>query len=365
MRNPSQKTVEVEERLRFDEAALQAFLARQGLPGVEGPLSVKKFGYGQSNPTYCLEANDRRYVLRKQPPGKVIRGAHAVDREFRVMQALYKAGYEVPDVHILCEDPKVIGTPFYVMSFVQGQIVDNGLLKLPKEQREAVMTSIVQSLAKLHSYDPSRWGLLAGKPFGKMGGFYQRQIQTLQRTSEAQVSNSEGQVPAMKQMPELLRLFKQNMPPDMSCVIHGDWKPDNLILSLESPPRVMAVVDWELSTIGHPMSDLANLCLPYHLGDFGKVVDYPQLGGESGISEEEVLQAYCQASGVKYPIDHWSFYVAFACFRLAVIIQGVAMRTSRGSASDGSGNVQKQAEAADSMCSLAVDIMQKAFGSRL
>eukprot|EP00913_Durusdinium_trenchii_P028986 g27178.t1 len=199
------------------------------------------------------------------------------------------------------------------------------------------MTSIVQSLAKLHSYDPSRLGLLAGKPFGKMGGFYQRQIQTLQRTSEAQVSNSEGQVPAMKQMPELLRLFKQNMPPDMSCVIHGDWKPDNLILSLESPPRVMAVVDWELSTIGHPMSDLANLCLPYHLGDFGKVVDYPQLGGESGISEEEaewVATGWAEsvdkgnagnlsiASGVKYPIDHWSFYVAFACFRLAVIIQG-------------------------------------------
>ena len=192
---------------------------------------------------------------------------------------------------------EVIGTPFYVMSFVEGQIVDNGLLKVPEAERTAVMSSIVESLAKLHSYEPSALGLLGpGKAFGKMGGFYERQMRTLQRTSEAQVASSEGQVVAMKSMPELLRLFQQNMPPDRSCIIHGDWKPDNLILSMDRPPRVKAVVDWELSTIGHPMSDLANLCLPYHLGDFGKVVNYPPLGGESGISEEAVLQSYCRAA---------------------------------------------------------------------
>lgn len=365
MRDPSQKTVEVEERLRFDEASLERFLSQQGLPGFkEGAIKVRKFGYGQSNPTYCLQVANHRYVLRKQPPGKLIRGAHAVDREFRVMKALNQVGYEVPPVHVLCEDPQVIGTPFYVMSFMEGRIADNGLLNLPKEERPAVMQSIVQSLAKLHGYDPKELGLLQGsKPFGKMGGFYERQIRTLQRTSEAQVSNSQGQVPPMKAMPELLRFFKDNMPPDRSCVIHGDWKPDNLILSKKKPPS--AVVDWELSTIGHPMSDLANLCLPYHLGEFGKVVDYPPMGGDGGISEEEVLRSYCQAAGVEYPIDHWSFYTAFACFRLAVIIQGVAMRTSRGSASDGTGNVKMQSEAADSMCSLALSIMRKAFGSRL
>lgn len=368
MRDPSQKTVEVEERLRFDEASLQRFLTEQELPGIHGgTLKVKKFGYGQSNPTYCLQVADRRYVLRKQPPGKVIRGAHAVDREFRVMKALHEVGYEVPPVHLLCEEPKIIGTPFYVMSFVEGQIADNGLLKLPKEERRPVMNSIVKSLAKLHSYDPEKLGLLEGsKPFGKIGGFYERQIRTLQRTSAAQVSTSEGQVPEMTSMPELLRLFKHNMPPDRSCVIHGDWKPDNLILSQTSPPRVLAVVDWELSTIGHPMSDLANLCLPYHLGEFGKVVDYPPMGGDAnGIEEEEVLRSYCQAAGVEYPIDHWSFYTAFACFRLAVIIQGVAMRTAKGSASDGTGDVKKQTEAAESMCSLALNIMREAFGSRL
>ncbi|CAL1126813.1 unnamed protein product [Cladocopium goreaui] len=355
------------ERLRFDEASLERFLSQQGLPGFkEGAIKVRKFGYGQSNPTYCLQVANHRYVLRKQPPGKLIRGAHAVDREFRVMKALNQVGYEVPPVHVLCEDPQVIGTPFYVMSFMEGRIADNGLLNLPKEERPAVMQSIVQSLAKLHGYDPKELGLLQGsKPFGKMGGFYERQIRTLQRTSEAQVSNSQGQVPPMKAMPELLRFFKDNMPPDRSCVIHGDWKPDNLILSKKKPPSVLAVVDWELSTIGHPMSDLANLCLPYHLGEFGKVVDYPPMGGDGGISEEEVLRSYCQAAGVEYPIDHWSFYTAFACFRLAVIIQGVAMRTSRGSASDGTGNVKMQSEAADSMCSLALSIMRKAFGSRL
>ncbi|CAJ1361218.1 unnamed protein product, partial [Effrenium voratum] len=171
MPDPGQNTVEVEARLRFDEASLARFLRQEGLGFDE--LLVRKFGYGQSNPTYFLEAAGQRYVLRKQPPGKVIRGAHAVDREFRVMKALGEAGYEVPQVHVLCEDPQVIGTPFYIMSFVQGQIADNGLLKLPQEQRRPVMSSIVQSLAKLHSYDPEKLGLVGGpKPFGKIGGFY-------------------------------------------------------------------------------------------------------------------------------------------------------------------------------------------------
>lgn len=367
MANPGQDTVEVEARLRFDEAALARYLISQGLPGVDGgPLKVKKFGYGQSNPTYCLDTHGgQRYVLRKQPPGKFIRGAHAVDREYRVMKALGQVGYEVPVVHALCEDPKVIGTSFYVMSFVKGHIPDNGLLKLPKDRRRSAMEAIVQSLARLHSYDPNTLGLLSGKPYGKVGGFYERQIRTMKRTSEAQVSGSDGHIPPMQRINDLIQLFEANMPPDRSCVIHGDWKPDNLILSPDGQPKVLAVVDWELSTIGHPMSDLANLCLPYHLGGLGRLVGYPALGSEedgSAIEEEEVLRAYCAAAGVHYPIDHWSFYVAFACFRLAVIIQGVAMRVAKGSSSAAHGDVQSQISAFNAMCSLGCDIMTKAFG---
>lgn len=276
-----------------------------------------------------------------------------------------QVGYEVPVVHALCEDPKVIGTSFYVMSFVKGHIPDNGLLKLPKDRRRSAMEAIVQSLARLHSYDPNTLGLLSGKPYGKVGGFYERQIRTMKRTSEAQVSGSDGHIPPMQRINDLIQLFEANMPPDRSCVIHGDWKPDNLILSPDGQPKVLAVVDWELSTIGHPMSDLANLCLPYHLGGLGRLVGYPALGSEedgSAIEEEEVLRAYCAAAGVHYPIDHWSFYVAFACFRLAVIIQGVAMRVAKGSSSAAHGDVQSQISAFNAMCSLGCDIMTKAFG---
>ncbi|CAE8619552.1 unnamed protein product [Polarella glacialis] len=377
MSGPGQSTVEVAEGLRFDEASLQRFLSAAGLPGVaaDGPkLSIKKFGYGQSNPTYFLEtAAGHKYVLRKQPPGKIIKGAHAVDREFKVIKAVGEAGFEVPEMHVFCDDAGVIGTPFYVMAFVKGVIPDNALLQLAKEHRRPAMKSIVQSLAKLHSYDPCKLGLLqdcAGKkPFGRMGGFYERQISTLARTSEAQVSGSEGKVPPMRHMQDLLALFKANMPEDRSCVIHGDWKPDNVILTRDSSgaPEVLAVLDWELSTIGHPMSDLANLCLPYHLGPLGAIVGIGSIDvdPDSGMpTEDEVHRTYCEAAGVKYPISGWSFFVSFSCFRLSVIIQGVAMRASRGQASSAAaaGNVVGMVMSADALCDLACDIMRKSFG---
>mmetsp|Transcript_87120 Transcript_87120/g.154180 ORF Transcript_87120/g.154180 Transcript_87120/m.154180 type:complete len:380 (+) Transcript_87120:45-1184(+) len=369
---PGQDTFDVEERLRFDEEALERFLVSKGLPGVAGgPLRVKKFGYGQSNPTYFLEtAGGQKYVLRKQPPGRIIKGAHAVDREFRVIKAVGEAGYQVPSAHLLCENTDIIGTSFYVMSFMKGQIPDNGLLTLPKEHRKPVMRSIVQSLAKLHSYDPKKLGLTEGeKPFGKIGGFYKRQISTMSRTSEAQVKGAGGKVPPLERMPELLQLFEANMPEDRSCIIHGDWKPDNVILTDVDGqvPEVMAVVDWELSTIGHPMSDLANLCLPYHLQHLGGIVGYTVIDWEADDSlpsEEEVHKTYCEASGVPYPIAGWSFFVAFSCFRLSVIIQGVAMRAATGTASSAhAGDGRAQSQAADAMCNLACDIMTKAFGS--
>lgn len=368
MKGASQDTVAVEGQHKFDEAALAEYLAR-ALPGFEGSLTVRKFGYGQSNPTYFLETSaGQKYVLRKKPPGKLIKGAHAVDREYRVMHALGQAGFEVPLMHSLCEDESVIGTTFYVMQFVKGPIMDNALAKASAPDRRGIMMSIVQTLAKLHRYDPAELGLLdPSSPFGRVGGFYERQIATMERTSTAQVSNSDGKVPPMRNIATLLSMFRSSMPKDVSCVIHGDWKPDNMIISTGEHPKVVAVLDWELSTIGHPMSDLANMCLPYHMPQ-GNPVGWPifDVSPEGGIpSEEDVLLAYCKAADAPYPIADWDFFVAFACLRLAVIVQGVAMRAAKGQASAvssaaGLQMAQYMATSADFMCDLGLDIMRKA-----
>mmetsp|Transcript_36835 Transcript_36835/g.67953 ORF Transcript_36835/g.67953 Transcript_36835/m.67953 type:complete len:375 (+) Transcript_36835:60-1184(+) len=369
MSGPGQTTVDVDERLRFDERSLERFLDG-ALPGFQGSITVKKFGYGASNPTYFVSTSSgQKYVLRKKPPGKLIKGAHAVEREFRVMKALCNAGYEAPPMHLLCEDDSVIGTPFYIMGFVKGQIVDNGLHKLPVKHRRSAMFAIVESLAKLHRYDAKALGLMeAGNAFGQDGGFYERQIKTMSRTSEMQVSGSDGKVAAFESMPALLKLFAANMPQDRSCVVHGDWKPDNVILSDgEGPPSVLAVVDWELSTIGHPLSDLANMCLPYYLGPMGTALKYPPFDlteGGGNASEEEVHQAYCKAAGLPFPIADWTFFIAFSIFRLAVIVQGVAMRWSKGQGSleGGSSQAAAASQGACLLCDKAYEMMSAAYG---
>jgi aminoglycoside phosphotransferase (APT) family kinase protein len=372
MAGPSQETVEVEERLRFDEARLAQYLVGQGLPGLDSALEVRKFGYGASNPTYFLHAGGHRYVLRKKPPGKLIKGAHAVEREFKVMSALGRAGFTVPVMHVLCEDDSVIGTPFYVMSFVQGRIADNALSTLAVSHRQPAMLAIVEALAKLHSYDPASLGLLEGgkgKAFGQLGGFYSRQMKTLSRTSEMQVASSRGEVAALRSMPALLAKMAANMPEDRSCVIHGDWKPDNIVLGGDPAcPRVLAALDWELSTIGHPMSDLANMCLPYHLGRLGELVTYGpfDLSEGSGVpSEEDVHRAYCSRAGIPYPIRDWGFFVAFSCFRLAVIAQGVAMRAAsgQGSQKSGSSSIEFMGSAANALCDMGLKTMMDAYPS--
>jgi len=357
---PGQETTQIEERHRFDEASLERYLTRE-LPGFPGITAVRKFGFGQSNPTFCITCHEKKYVLRKRPPGKLIKGAHAVDREYRVMKVLGSVGFEVPKMHLLCEDESILGTSFYLMDFVEGRIVDNGLLKLPFEQRKPAMLAIVKTLAKLHSYDPVELGLVNQKDaFGKVGGFYFRQISTMAKTSEMQASKVEP----LRSMKSLLKTFEANMPEDRSCVVHGDWKPDNVILSAgEDTPFVLGVLDWELSTIGHPMSDLANMCLPYHLGPLGALVSYPAFG-EGCFTEEEVHRAYCDASGTPFPIHHWSFFIAFSCFRLAVIAQGVAMRASQGMASNAdSGQALQISFVANALCDKALEIMTDSIGA--
>lgn len=353
----SQETIEVDSRLRFDEVSLRSYLVKK-LPGFHGDLHVRKFGYGQSNPTYFLKTGTGEYVLRKQPPGKLIKGAHALDREARVIQALGQEGYTVPRVHVFCDDTEVIGTSFYVMSFVKGHIPDNALQSMEPSERGPAMFEIVRSLAQLHSYSPKKLGLLDGeRPFGRMGGFYSRQLATLSRTAQSQVSNSGGKMPPLEKMPQLLDLFEANLPADASCVIHGDWKPDNVIFS---GGKVIAVLDWELSTIGHPMSDLANMCLPYHVA--GNKMGYPVFGSDIP-AEQDVHRAYCEVANVPFPIKDWPFFKAFSCFRLAVIAHGVGMRASLGTSSASGADPAFYLEAANSLADIGYKIMIDAYGA--
>lgn len=231
------------------------------------------------------------------------------------------------------------------------------------------MLAIVQLLAKLHNFDPAKLGLMEpGNTFGKDGGFYERQITSLSRTTENQVSGSQGKVAALTSMPALLAQFAAHMPKDRSCLIHGDFKPDNVILSEDDgAPRVIGLLDWELSTIGHPLSDLANLCLPYHLGPLGSLLNYGPFDMSEGSgtpTETEVHRAYCDATGLAFPIPDWTFCLAFACWRLAVIVQGVAMRAATGQGSQQAGKSQAEgmANVANELCNTGLRLLEEAHG---
>merc|ERR1712008_161008 len=229
------------------------------------------------------------------------------------------------------------------------------------------------ALARLHSFRPEDLGLIGSHdPFGKVGGFCERQMATLVRTSKAQVDGSRGMVPVLRGMEEILRLFETNMPSDMGTIIHGDWKPDNIIFAESEAPEVSAVIDWELSTIGHPMSDLANMCLPYYLPE-PNPVGYPVFDlteGSNIPSQEDAHKVYCKAAGISYPIANWNFYIAFSLFRLSIIVQGVAMRTAKGQASaasetDGPATevVGMIVQAADFLCDLGIKLLRGGAGN--
>jgi aminoglycoside phosphotransferase (APT) family kinase protein len=268
-----------------------------------------------------------------------LQGAHAVEREYRIMRTLGAEGFTVPTMHLLCEDDAVLGSSFYVMQFVEGLIVPNDLADLLPAQRKPALFSMIGTLAQLHAFDPTALGLLGGEaPYGKQGGFYARQIKTMKRTAEAQVAAAAGKITQLDRLPDLLAAFEANMPDDVSTVIHGDFKPDNCILDAgggSTPPRVIGLIDWELSTIGHPLSDLANITLPYTSPQDFPIYPTFDLTEGSGVPPiEEVLQEYCRVSGLDYPIQNWKFYVSFAWFRLAVIIHGIAARSTLGQASN-------------------------------
>jgi len=314
------------EPLSLPVDALAAYLERE-LAGFRGPLAASKFSGGQSNPTYRIDAASGRYVLRRKPPGQLLASAHAVDREFRVLTALGPTAVPVARPLHLCTDPSVIGSMFYLMEFVEGRIFwDPSLPELDPAQRGACYEAIIRTLAALHAVDPVAAGLA---DYGKPGNYFGRQVR---RWSEQYRASQTQPIPAMD---ALIDQLPGRCPADDGRValVHGDFRIDNLIFH-PSEPRILAVVDWELSTLGHPLADLGYFCMALRLPR------NPALPGLAGIDraalgipdEAALLDRYAQCAG-GMPRPDWDFVLAFSYFRLAAIAQGVAKRAEQGNAS--------------------------------
>ena len=311
---------------RFDEERLLEYLSSH-VESFDGPLSVRQFKGGQSNPTYLLEAGSGRYVLRRKPPGKLLKSAHAVDREFRIISALYAAGFAVPRPLVLCEDHEVIGTTFFVMEFIEGRIFwDLDLPGLEPGERAAIYDNVNQTIADLHNLDYAAMGL---EDYGKPGNYFARQISRWTGQYKA------SETATVEPMDSLIDWLPQNIPDDDSAsIVHGDYRLDNMIIH-PTEPKVIAVLDWELSTIGHPLADFMYHVMIWQMPEIGigsvGLVDKPL--DELGIPDEEsYIQRYCDRTGRAAGISHRNFYSAFNFFRLAAILQGIAGRVRDGTA---------------------------------
>jgi len=314
----------VREAHRFDEAALARYLSEH-VEGFEGPMKVEQFEGGQSNPTFRLEAGGRHYVVRKQPPGELLPSAHQVDREYRVMKALQDTDVPVPRMYALCEDTDVIGTKFYVMEWVDGRVfTETRLPELEPRERRAIYLDLARVLAKLHNVDPESVGL---GDFGKPGNYYERQIG---RWSKQYLASKTEEIEAMD---KLMDWLPKNIPEQPKTVIvHGDYRLGNTLIH-PTEPRIVAVLDWELSTLGDGLADLGYICQDYH----GESYEDMGLAGADlealGIpGEQEMVDEYCRHAGIER-IDNWPFYLIYNMFRSAAIIQGVYKRGVDGNAS--------------------------------
>ena len=310
---------------RFDEAALERYLNAR-VEGFAGPLTVRQFEGGQSNPTFVVTSAGRDHVLRKKPPGKLLPSAHAVDREYRVMAALAGSGVPVPAMRHLCTDPAVIGTEFLVMERVEGRVFrDTRLPELPPDQRTRLYHDFIDILARLHGVDPEAVGL---GDFGRPGSYYARQIARWSKQYEASATDD---VPEMRR---LIDWLPANVPADDSTgIVHGDFRIENCIVHPDEP-RIVAVLDWELATLGHPLADLAYCCMAYrgHLGSSMGTLEGSATAVDGVPDEAEFVARYCARTG-RGAIRDWDFYIAFALFRVAAIAQGVYKRGLEGNAS--------------------------------
>jgi aminoglycoside phosphotransferase (APT) family kinase protein len=318
-------TVPVREAHRFDATRLEQFMTSQ-VPDFAGPLEVRQFKGGQSNPTYQLVTPTRSYVLRRKPPGKLLPGAHAVEREYRVIDALGRQGFPVAKALALCEDEGVIGTPFYIMEMVGGRIFwDITFPEVSDAERPAYFDAMNAVIAQLHGIDPEAAGL---GDYGKPGNYFARQIG---RWSKQYLGDVEaGRVASMDRLVEWLPL---NIPPDEgeARIIHGDFRCDNMIFH-PVEPRVLAVLDWELSTLGHPLADFAYHLMMYRMpSGMSAGLGGQDLRALNIPSEEEYVAAYC-ARTKRSGIPDLGFYIAFSMFRLAAILHGIKGRIARGTA---------------------------------
>ncbi|KNE54929.1 hypothetical protein AMAG_00872 [Allomyces macrogynus ATCC 38327] len=323
--------------LGFEPDSLVLYLYDH-VPKFVAPLRIEKFALGQSNPTFFLvDGREQKYVLRKKPAGALLSPtAHAVEREFQVLNALGNAGkVPVPRVFTLCTDTNVIGTPFYIMDFVKGRIFPNALLpELPKEQRKDYWKAAIKTLAALHKTDLKATGL---DKFGPPRGYYARQLKTLMKVSaaQAQVKNAKGEaVGPMPGVAALKEWFEKNMPADETTLVHGDFKFDNLIFH-PTEPKVIGILDWELATLGHPLSDLANLLMCYFSTDMavGSFTGVKGREREQGmLTLRECLDLYAAEVG-RPQLKDLQFPAAFVYFKFSTITQGIKARLFRGQAS--------------------------------
>jgi aminoglycoside phosphotransferase (APT) family kinase protein len=310
----------------FDTLRLAAWMQSR-IAGFEGPIEVRQFAGGQSNPTFLVQSAGRRYVLRRKPPGKLLPSAHAVDREYRVITALADSAVPVARAYALCEDPAVIGTAFYVTDYVEGRIFwDAALPEVEGRERRAVYEEMTRVIAALHAVDYGAAGL---GDYGRPARYIERQV--TRWTQQYRASQTE----TIDAMERLIEWLPAHIPADEeTSIVHGDFRLDNAIFHPREP-RILAVLDWELSTLGHPLVDLAYLCMRYHLS----AVEFRGLAGLDPAAleipgEDECVADYCRRRGrAPVGVQDWSYYLTFNMFRLAGILQGVLARAIQGNAS--------------------------------
>ena len=346
-------TKEVAETHKFDEAKLERYMQAH-VEGFEGPLEVRQFKGGQSNPTYQLVTPGRKYVMRRKPPGKLLPSAHAVDREYKVITALHSIGFPAPKTYCLCEDEDVVGTMFYIMDMVEGRVLWDPMLPgFDPETRRKMYESLAHTMADLHMVDYEKIGL---GDFGKPGNYFARQIS---RWSKQYVASETETIPEMNKLMEWL---PEHVPDDSSTsIVHGDYRMDNTVMH-PTQPRVVAVLDWELSTLGHPLADFTYSMLQWVM---------PQIGDGAGVATiatadlkslgiptlEEYVQLYCERTN-RPGIDNLDYYFAFNFFKLAGILQGIVGRVRDGTAS--SAHAEEQAARVKPLAQTAWKFAQQA-----
>tara|TARA_B100000029_G_C17540838_1_gene946658 strand:+ start:159 stop:1214 length:1056 start_codon:yes stop_codon:yes gene_type:complete len=313
-------TMDVLEKHQFDLEALNTFM-KETIEGFEGPIKIEEFKGGQSNPTYLIKSKNQSYVLRRKPPGKLLKSAHAVDREYRVITALNNTGVPVPTTYALCEDNEIIGTAFYLMEFMDGRVLwDPSMEDSSKEEASGVYTSMNNTLAKLHSVDPIEINL---ENFGKPGNYVGRQVSIWTK----QYVDSETE--EILEMNKLIDWLPNNLPSDKPLrIVHGDFSLTNLMIHKEKP-EVIAILDWELSTLGDPCADFSYHCMQYRLNPNLSNKEYCKKAGIP--TEEEYVSMYSDVTGYDLK-DEWELYMAYNLFKSAGILQGILGRVRDGTA---------------------------------